>query len=317
MTNSIDGSFDRTVARDAADLLRDKRVRLSDMPIPSGRGWIPLQEAMGQALSDPPKRIADVIATQVTIQSILDRLPPSPTTNRVAAFNELYLTITRRVDGALQAGVRWPEFLELLDIEFAKRYFHALHLWNSDDEDTPDVWEVLFKRAHDVKMSRLIAAVLGVNAHINHDLSLALISTWEQLGPPPDGEIYPDYLLVNKIFYEEIPPLRRGFSDQWQIELDRVVGPLDDWTQRVMVKVTRAHAWDQALDLWPLRNNTEDFEQARRTMDRAASLLGEWLIFGDHFINDAGDVCMGGLHLLRRVLGGENDHRSEETPVPR
>jgi hypothetical protein len=263
---------------------------------------------MADALAHPPQRITEVLAIQVTVQAILDQLPPSPANNRVAAFNKLYLTITRRVDLAVRTTAKSPEFLELLDVEFAKRYFRALDQWNKGDADTPDVWEVLFKHAGNLEMSELVAAVLGVNAHINHDLSLALISTWQQLGPPPDDTIYPDYLLVNQIFYEEIQPLRRGFSDNWQLELDRLVGPLDDWSQRLLVKVTRAEAWETARRLWPLHDNPADFEEARRLMDKAAALLGEWMIFGDSVVNYAGDLVTGGWHLLKRLLPAHESH---------
>lgn len=295
--------FDRERARTSAATLRDKRNQLTGPAAPLVRGWAPLQTAMHDALTNPPKGIADVLAIQVTVQAILDQLPPSPANNRVAAFNKLYLTITRRVDTALQTTAQWPEFLEMLDVEFAKRYFLALDLWNRDQSDTPDVWEVLFRRAGDTEMSELVAAILGVNAHINHDLSLALITTWEQLGAPKDDTIYPDYLLVNKIFYEEIQPLRRGFSDDWQLDIDRLVGPLDDWSQRILVKVTRAQAWEQARRLWPLRTDEEDFKAACHLMDRAASLLGEWLLFGDRFVNDAGHVVQGGRSFLQKILG--------------
>jgi Family of unknown function (DUF5995) len=307
MTNSSfdsrSGGFDRELALNSAETLRAKRLQLATPAAPLNRGWAPLEAAMADAIGNPPARISDVLAIQVTVQAILDQLPPSPANNRVAAFNKLYLTITRRVDTALQVGVVWPEFLEMLDVEFAKRYFRALDLWNRGNADTPDVWEVLFRRASDLSMSELIAAMLGVNAHINHDLALALISTWEQLGPPKDDTVAPDYLLVNNIFYEEIKPLRRGFSDDWQMALDRMVGPLDDWSQRILVKVTRARAWDQALRLWPLRDDPADFEVARQLMDRAASLLGEWMIFGDQIVNDSGDLVTGGWHLFRRILG--------------
>ncbi|GAA2656230.1 DUF5995 family protein [Paractinoplanes durhamensis] len=289
-------TFDRELVRGSAHTLKEKRQELSALEIPPGRGWDPLRDRMAEVLGDQPQGISDVIDKLVITQTILDDLPPSRAANRVAAFNELYLKITRRVDDALRTGVNQPDFLELLDVEFAKRYFAALDLWNCDNEDTPDVWEVLFKRGHDTRMSKLTAAMLGVNAHINHDLSLALIGTWNELGAPTDDLIHPDYLLVNEIFFEEIPPLRRGFSTHWQMEIDEFVGPLDDWTQRILVKVTRAHAWDQGRHLWELRDDPEDFEQARRAMDRAASLVAEWAIFGDRLVNGVGRVA--------RVFGG-------------
>jgi hypothetical protein len=283
-------SFDRDLARDSAERLREKRLELSSLAIPVGRGWEPLQQAMAEALVVHPTCIGDVIRQLQGLQQMVDELPPSPATNRMCAFNSLYLTITQRVDEALRTTADSPEYLEMLDVEFAKRYFSALDLWNCDDEDTPDVWEVLFKRARDERVSPLAAAMLGVNAHINHDLALALIGTWAEFGAPEGDEIHPDYLLVNEIFYEEIPLLRRGFATGWQNDLDEFVGPLDDWSQRVLVRTTRAHAWGQARHLWRLREDPDDFEQARRTMDRAASLLGEWLIVTDRLVTDTGEA---------------------------
>ncbi|WP_433307245.1 DUF5995 family protein [Actinoplanes sp. CA-030573] len=295
-------TFDRESVRGSAETLKEKRLELSALEIPPGRGWDPLRDRMAAVVATQPGGIGEVIKKLDTLQFIFDELPPSPAKNRVSAFNSLYNTITRRVDGALHTGVNQPEFLELLDVEFAKRYFSALDLWNNDDEATPDVWEVLFKRGHDLKMSRLTAAMLGVNAHINHDLALALIGTWNEVGAPADDLIHPDYLLVNQIFFEEIPPLRRGFSTRWQLEIDEFVGPLDDWSQRTLVTVTRAHAWDQARRLWELRNDAEDFEEARRAMDRAASLVAEFAIVGDRLVNTAGWGVTRTWHALRGMF---------------
>ncbi|WP_030442137.1 DUF5995 family protein [Actinoplanes subtropicus] len=297
-------TFDRERVRGSAETLRDKRLELSTLPIPAGRGWDPMRDRMTDVLATRPAGIADVIEKLDAVQVILDELPPSPAANRVAAFNSLYNRITRRVDDALRSGdqVNQPDFLELLDVQFARRYFAALELWNQDDEDTPDVWEVLFKRGRDLEMSKLTAAMLGVNAHVNHDLALALIGTWADLGAPTDDLIHPDYLLVNQIFYEEIPPLRRGFSTRWQLEIDDFVGQLDDWSQRMLVTVTRAHAWDQGLRLWALRDDPEDLEQARRAMDRAASLVAEFAIVGDRLVNTAGWAVTRTWHVLNRVF---------------
>ncbi|HEU4346986.1 MAG TPA: DUF5995 family protein [Actinoplanes sp.] len=300
-------TFNRERASGSAELLRDKRRELCDLDVPPGRGWEPLHQAMGECLADHPVGIAGVIAKLATIQTLLDDLPPSRANNRVAAFNDLYLTITRRVDGALGTTATDPDFLELLDIEFAKRYFDALRRWNDDDEATPDVWEVLFKRAQDQEMSQLIAAMLGVNAHINHDLSLALVATWNETGAPQDDRVHQDYLLVNKIFYEEIPPLRRSFSTDWQLALDGFVGGLDDWSQRILVTVTRARAWEQARELWLVRNDPDDFEQARLTMDRASSVLAEGVIVADRLVSAFGELADDGQDFLSRLLARQRE----------
>jgi hypothetical protein len=292
-------AFDRAAAQHSAVVLRDERLQLTPA-VPPGRGWAPahleVADLCGAACAD----IGTVLKHLTTAQQIFDGLPP-PAAHRVAAFNSLYFTITDRVARSLQGGgVRDPEFLELLDVEFAKRYFHALRLWGDDDPATPDAWEVLFRRAQDPDVSRLAAAMLGVNAHINHDLALALVATWQQLGPPDPEEIHPDYLLINKIFFEEIPGLRRRYSTPLQLRIDALVGNLDDWSQRVLVSVTRAHAWEQAERLWAVRHDTEDLDRALLVMDRASAYVGELLLLGDDLVNRGGRLLRGARGALRR-----------------
>jgi hypothetical protein len=274
--------FDRKRAESSAEQLREARRRVAQATAaPMGHGWEPAQLAMAEAVQNPPADIAGVVARLETVQQILDGLPPSPGTNRVAAFNTLYHTITEQVAELLHTPqVVDAVFLELLDVEFARLYFTALASWGVDDPDTPDAWEVLFRRGHDLGVTTLDAAVLGVNAHVNHDLALALISTWQRLGYPGEGPQHPDYLLVNKIFYKEIPMLRRRFATAWQLEIDRCVGELDDWSQRVLVRTTRAMAWEQAERLWVLQDNPDDFARACLVMDRAAAIAGETLLTG-------------------------------------
>jgi hypothetical protein len=92
-------TFDRRLARGSAERLRDKRRELSALEVPFGRGWEPAQEPVAEIVCEPPAGIGAVITKLEALQSILDDLPPGRAANRVAAFNDLYLTITRRVEG--------------------------------------------------------------------------------------------------------------------------------------------------------------------------------------------------------------------------
>lgn len=295
-------TFDRGRAIDSAERLRQERVNLRSPSVKAQeRGWAPADTAMAEIVATQPTDIGGVLARLISVQKVLDGLPPTPALNRVGAFNSLYYTITDRVAGALRGpDVHDATFLELLDVEFAKRYFAALRLWGDGDDMTPDAWEVLFRRGQDKRVSRLAAAMLGVNAHINLDLAMALISTWEKLGPPGD-DTHPDYLLINKIFYQEIPPLRRRYSTRWQLDLDALSGDLDDWSQKLLVLSTRAMAWDQAVRIWPLRHDPEDFARAQLVMDRATALLGESLIVGDGLVTRIGAVAAGVWHSVTRA----------------
>jgi hypothetical protein len=295
-------AFDRDGAQHSANVLREERLQLTPADLP-GRGWAPAHIEVADLCAAECADIGTVLKHLTTAQHIFDRLPP-PADNRVAAFNSLYFTITDRVAQALRgADVRDKAFLELLDVEFAKRYLHALRLWGEDDPATPDAWEVLFRRAQDHGVSKLAAAMLGINAHINHDLALALVATWEQLGPPTPDEVHSDYLLINKIFFEEIPGLRRRYSTPLQLRIDRLVGNLDDWSQRVLVSATRARAWEQAERLWAVRDDAEDLDRALLVMDRASAYVGELLLVGDEIVNRGGNLLRGVRGSLRRERG--------------
>ena len=304
-------SFDRVQVEASAARLRECRRNIAGDPGGTVNGWTPAEAEMAAACRIPPEDIGGVIERLETLQEILDRLPPSPRNNRVAAFNTLYLTITQRVAAHLRGPeVKDARWLEVLDVEFARLYFNALASWGVPGADTPDAWQVLFSRAHDDKMSTLEASVLGVNAHINHDLALALINTWRRLGYTGDGPQHPDYLLVNKIFYHEIPLLRRRFANAWQMEIDRCVGDLDDWSQRVLVRTTRAWAWEQAERLWDLQDDKEDYARACTVMDRAAAMAGETLLTGTSVVRVLWLTLRAyGVKIWRGITGPRGGHR--------
>ncbi|MFD0582983.1 DUF5995 family protein [Dactylosporangium darangshiense] len=146
--------------------------------------WGSAQAEMIAATSHAPETIADVVAQLEAVQGVLDRLPDLYRENPVSDFNVLYTDITRRIlerhdDGAF----RDPQFLNVLDVEFGKRYLDALHRWGSAGLVAPASWVVLFERYNDQRLRSLPCAVAGVNAHINYDLAFALVATWEQGRP--------------------------------------------------------------------------------------------------------------------------------------
>ncbi|GIE91318.1 hypothetical protein SAMN06264365_127114 [Actinoplanes regularis] len=274
-------NFDRVQVQNSADRLAAGRQRLARAVVASSHDWSPAQQEMLATVATPPDDIAGVIDRLKAVQKVLDTLPPSPGTNRVAAFNTLYLTITEQVATSLTGpDVTDPDWLETLDVEFARLYFKALGAWGVAGADPADAWEVLFRRAHDDSITPMDAAVLGVNAHINHDLALAVVATWHRLGYSGDRPQHPDYLLVNRIFYQQIPLLRRRFATAWQLEIDRCVGDLDDWSQNILVRTTRALAWEQAEILWHLRDDPKDLARALQILDRASACAGETLLTG-------------------------------------
>ena len=102
---------------------------------------------------------------------------------------------------------------------FAEYYFIALEAYERSAGWLPEVW----RQAHDLtrvpEMPPLVHLLLGVNAHINCDLVLALDDMlhdeWDDLTLQMRQSRLDDYLLVNTIIGETIDSLRhpsRGSS---------------------------------------------------------------------------------------------------------
>jgi hypothetical protein len=238
--------------------------------------WGTVQAEMIEILARTPDNIPDVVDQLGELQILLQKATPEDSDNPIADFNHLYLTITAEILERLQQGAfRDPTFLTRLDVEFAKRYFDALRRWGYSASETPESWKVLFQRLNDRDVRSLPAAAAGVNAHVNFDLPFALLRTWEALESGPWTELqHQDYLLINDIFFEEIPALRRSYLTTCQLFIDRLNGRIDDWYQDRLVELARNLAWTDAVRLWPIRDNPSALQKAQISLDLRAAVVG-------------------------------------------
>jgi hypothetical protein len=145
---------------------------------------------------------------------------------------------------------------------------------------TPAAWTVLFKRRGDRAVRAIPAAAVGVNAHVNFDLTFALLETLAALRlTPVDGSRqHKDYLHINEIFRQQIPILRDQFQTDLARVVDRLNGKLDDWTEGWLVVETRDLAWRRAKRLWRKRGNLRRRQWVETRMDRQAAFLGRFLL---------------------------------------
>jgi len=145
--------------------------------------------------------IADVISRMQVIDTLL------PVNDGIKWFNRLYLMVTQEVDlhppgGAWQS----PVWLTRLDVVFAGFYFSALGDFLVGNA-VPSAWSALFEARYQTGIDRIQFALAGMNAHINHDLALALMATDAQLNvvPPTDGPEHSDYESVNNLLKTIMP----------------------------------------------------------------------------------------------------------------
>jgi hypothetical protein len=145
--------------------------------------------------------IADVVARMQGIDALL------PVNDGLKWFNRLYLMVTQEVDLKPPGGA-WqsPTWLTRLDVVFAGLYFDAVAEFLGGNE-VPSAWSALFEARYRGGVDRIQFALAGMNAHINHDLALALLATDAELNvvPAENGPEHADYEAVNSLLNTVMP----------------------------------------------------------------------------------------------------------------
>lgn len=123
-------------------------------------------------------------------------------------FNRLYMMVTKEVDFSPPPG-GWQDsdWLLRLDVVFAGFYFRAVAGFLDGSGDTPSSWCALMEARYETEIDRILFALAGMNAHINHDLALALLETDREINLMPDygSPQHVDYEAVNGLLNKVMP----------------------------------------------------------------------------------------------------------------
>jgi hypothetical protein len=115
-------------------------------------------------------------------------------------FNGVYLSVTQAVENRVNAGgFNDSDWLAELDVQFAALYFNALYAALTG-APCPGSWQAMFSRRDQTDIARIQFALAGMNAHINHDLPFAIVSTSKSKNTVPRHGTpqYNDYTALNK-----------------------------------------------------------------------------------------------------------------------
>ena len=120
------------------------------------------------------------------LQALENELDPS---DGLFWFNRLYSATMRTVSEATRKH-RFgdPRFVERLDCHGAALYFVALAAHLSDPGAGPSAWEPPLRARTRADIRPLQFALAGLNAHINRDLPVALVTTFIELDGEPRRE---------------------------------------------------------------------------------------------------------------------------------
>jgi hypothetical protein len=197
-----------------------------------------------------PTTVAEVVTR---LRRIDDELPAG---DGVAAFNRVYLEVTEHIGGLLaEPGSASPfldgETLAELDVRFASLWLHA---YDADraGHAVPSAWRPLFEARAGGRLP-VQYALAGMNAHIEHDLPLAVVSTCRARGLEPD-DIKRDYDAVNDVLASVESRIRRSFLSKVGRELDDRIGAAVHLVSAWNIEKARELSWVTAETVWALRD---------------------------------------------------------------
>jgi hypothetical protein len=227
----------------------------------------------------PPDTSVDAIkAVAARMEAIA---APLGADDGVRRFNELYLAVTvevARVEAETET-FEDPAFTARLDVIFADLYFAAV----DDDRAGRAVskaWAPLFEKRATPGIAPLQFAIAGMNAHINHDLALALVATCKEFGVGLDRDTpqHRDYLLVNGILERVQDEIKDRFTTGAIKQIDKAGGRVDDMFASWSVARARDNAWVQAQTLDALKGSDFLRKQFLTALGRNVGFAGRALL---------------------------------------
>jgi uncharacterized protein DUF5995 len=224
------------------------------------------------------------MSATTTVADVVERLEavlhPLAKSDGLACFGRLYLAVTEGVRARLaDATFADPTFLSTLDVRFADLFFSAV-----DTPPVPRAWAPLFDGRSRHGIAPLQFALAGMNAHINRDLPVALVTTFEEAGVPlaEGSPQHADYVRVNAVLAVVEAEVKEQFlGGGWLRRLDRLIhrfDRIDDVVAMWDVSHARDAAWTNAEALWALRGDRDLYDAYLATLDRTVGFASRGLL---------------------------------------
>jgi len=225
----------------------------------------------------PAASVDDVVAKMEAIDGAL------PDSDGVKWFNRLYLNVTRGVRAELGSGsaFRDPVFIDRLDVIFANLYFDAVVAADEDPSAAPPAWRPLFT-ARRRAAAPIQFALAGMNAHINRDLPLGIVTACLELGGAPSkaDARHDDFEQVNGLLERVEQTVKGEFATGVVGAIDAAAGGADHAIAMWKVRAAREAAWTNAEVLWTLRTQPALRDRYFSQLDGLTGLAGRGLIAG-------------------------------------
>ena len=221
----------------------------------------------------PATSVAEVIARMEAIGAA------DAAGDGLACFNRMYLDVTRQVNTRLGQGFfADPAFMTRLDVTFANLYFAAADA-AGDPAAVPLAWRPLAERRADPGIEPIQFALAGMNAHINHDLPLAMVSTCTALATSPEaGSHYADYQKVDQLLDAAEQSIRQSFESAPELAVDHHLSAVSNLVANWSINSARDLAWDNCLLLWGMRDNPPARDLFLGSLAASAAMASQLLL---------------------------------------
>ncbi|MFD5803377.1 DUF5995 family protein [Streptomyces sp. NPDC127020] len=214
-----------------------------------------------------------------TVDSVLTRMraldAALPGRDGVAVFNRVYLAVTEAVDRHIDSG-RFPDARAAiaLDVRFAERFLDAVEAADRDRRP-PACWRPVFQFRRHPGVRPLQFALAGINAHIGHDLALAVVDTCRTLGCEP-ADLEDEFDRVGDLLVS----LEERIRDELMPgpDLLQIADPLTHLLGSWSLDRARDATWAAARALWALRRLPDVAGEFTERLDAAVGFAGRMLL---------------------------------------
>lgn len=209
--------------------------------------------------------------------------------DRRAIFLDCYARMTANMFQGIDSG-RFSDaaWTSALVHHFAEFYFQALDAYARTPTVVPAPWSVAFTAATKGKTTALQHLFLGVNAHINHDLVLALGDLLRgeasALQDPTQRLRHADFSEVNQVIAETIDAVQDDVIERYTPALallDVGLARLDEWIITRLISRWREEVWQQGVRMAQLPESAQR-EALRRQVERSAEVRAMAILSGKH-----------------------------------
>lgn len=167
---------------------------------------------------------------------------------------------------------------------FAGYYFDALTLYDAGDQQVPLVWKQVHDASRQQQLHVLQHLLLGINAHINYDLVLAIYDAmapdWKSLTEDQLQTRMADHNLVNQIIGETIDSVQDQVIEReapFMKVVDNLMGRVDEWLLSELIASWRTDVWHEGCTMLTSESD-EQKEALRLSLEQKVRLKASQLL---------------------------------------